>query len=740
MQGLLYQVLEANPSLIPTLLPKMWRELYNSEFDEKFNLEPPTVNEIRDAFSRLAKHESGGLYCFFIDGLDEYHGDYTDGTSLIEGLVVGGNIKVLVSSRPIDACVHAFSSRPKLQVQDLTKGDIQLYITDTIGSHPYMEALVADDREAADRVLKNLTEKASGVFLWVVLACRSLLEGFMAGDYVQDLLLRVDELPRELEDLFRHMLGKVPLRYRRTASKILRVCYENQVLGIEAQVLTMPLALMSEQDLDIQRLPEFRPFTKAQKILKCSNLEARLRSRCCGLVEVHLANSKAIPPGCFCREQDLLRGSLTTRYRELTRPPAHDSLVDSTVYFLHRTVFDFLSTPDVWELDCLSLEDENFDPSAVLACMAATRLYHGTRPHSYVELIRQSMEYSFANSRLKGPSVDHVCSWLGSALLATAEAARGAGETSQISAAPYFKRILHIRRPEIITIALAVEGNFTGFVERPEVLARLRDPAVRHTNPPLLCLTTVQPNLSKLQISRDRPSLRMLSLLFSLGCDPNESFSRHGIATTPWEVAWGSGDLRPEHHKSASLGAIKLLAELTAAFLRAGAIVPPFQSTSGPTSFRLPTHTNIMSAVEYWRTCLVPTSLTLESHALVERCEEIIQMIQAQNKSILEFGSECIIERDMPPEQENTGDEEVGTTGSGPREINFDIDAPSPPGNVSPRGNASAVGHDFWFDSSDEEESTSDSSDDSSSEDDIFVYNDPILDSPFNPRRVRASK
>jgi hypothetical protein len=51
--------------------------------------------------------------------------------------------------------------------------------------------------QATNEIVKELVEKASGVFLWVVLACRSVVEGLIAYDSTADIKARVDELPRE---------------------------------------------------------------------------------------------------------------------------------------------------------------------------------------------------------------------------------------------------------------------------------------------------------------------------------------------------------------------------------------------------------------------------------------------------------------------------------------------------------------------------------------------------------------
>ena len=90
------------------------------------------MGEISDTFSRIATQITDGAYCFFVDSLDEFSGNYRDGISFLSKLVTFPNIKVLVSSQPIDICADAFSSRPKFALQDLAKKDIGRYVKDTV--------------------------------------------------------------------------------------------------------------------------------------------------------------------------------------------------------------------------------------------------------------------------------------------------------------------------------------------------------------------------------------------------------------------------------------------------------------------------------------------------------------------------------------------------------------------------------------------------------------------------------
>jgi hypothetical protein len=516
-RALLYKVLDSDHSLIPLLFPEMWREAYGAD---KAKVSLPTPAELKGVLSQLAHlpQDHPWKYCFFIDGLDEYSGHYADGVSLVNTLSSNPNIKIIVSSRPISACVQAFSSRPKLHLQDLTKNDIQRYVHGVVGSHPYLTELLEIDPHGGAWILTDLVEKASGVFLWVILACRSVLEGFAAFDRVSELRARVDELPIELEDLFRHMLGKIEPRYQAHASRLLRICYTNHRHEDVEPLKTLGLALLDEHDMDISLIPRPHVMSLKEKVAKCRLLEGRLRSRSWGLLEVKRVETDH-SSRCLCGSQE-----------------EHDPIADSTVEFLHRTVFEFLDGPSVWQLDCLSTSDEGFEPYSVLSflsihlaelgftwgdCSADTFLHEmllyavyadrSATATNKVGLILRRFEEIIADFPLTIiealPSIRPVMGYLNG----------GASDN-----------LAHFG------LLLAIETGMVNFVrlhlENEDETARSK-----HSLFPLLDHALSRRFGEVMPHSRLHPSILMVKLLLSLGSDPNETFiDIDGLLTTPW--------------------------------------------------------------------------------------------------------------------------------------------------------------------------------------------------------------
>jgi hypothetical protein len=80
---LLFRILSIHRTLIAEALPNMWKELYDRD-----DASLPSVAETRYAFQTIATRASTlSKFCLFIDGLDEYVGDYRDGIAFIRQCV-----------------------------------------------------------------------------------------------------------------------------------------------------------------------------------------------------------------------------------------------------------------------------------------------------------------------------------------------------------------------------------------------------------------------------------------------------------------------------------------------------------------------------------------------------------------------------------------------------------------------------------------------------------------------------
>jgi serine/threonine protein kinase/uncharacterized C2H2 Zn-finger protein len=141
-------------------------------------------------------------FCFFIDGLDESDEDPETLLNYIVSLSAKANVKICLTSRPWVVFEDALQGRPSLRLQDLTSRDITLYVRGHVDKNIEFAHIRRQQPSDAERLILEITERARGVFLWVFIVVRDLLNGLQNGDSIRDLQRRLHLLPSELEDLY----------------------------------------------------------------------------------------------------------------------------------------------------------------------------------------------------------------------------------------------------------------------------------------------------------------------------------------------------------------------------------------------------------------------------------------------------------------------------------------------------------------------------------------------------------
>lgn len=112
---------------------------------------------------------------------------------------------------PIKSAVVVFSDSfkncPFLKLQDLTRPDITSYVNGKFAKSEAFGTVRTRPSEANDELLTEIIEKADGVFLWVQIVVASLLKGIRNRDDIGILKQRFLSMTREIEPLYRHLLG-----------------------------------------------------------------------------------------------------------------------------------------------------------------------------------------------------------------------------------------------------------------------------------------------------------------------------------------------------------------------------------------------------------------------------------------------------------------------------------------------------------------------------------------------------
>lgn len=349
LRSLLHSILSQRRDLVQACFPEKFDEL---QFGVENDSEVIPLSEcIKPAFQHLSRMKSGSVKIFlFIDGVDEFDGDHAEISKFFKDLATNPNFKILLSSRPISACVDVFKSCPGLRLQDLTRQDIKRYVEDTIGCHERMDQLLSEDPTEASKLTNLILSKASGVFLWVRLVVKSLLDGFRNYDRISDLKRRVDEYPAELGSLYLHMFQSLEARYQSHAAQLLRIMVQSIAVQEEVSLTVLQMSFADEvSPVQALRAP-VREMELKERSAKCNAMEGRLRSRCWGLLEVVHENPASVA---------------NSRH-----------FYDSKVQVLHKSVLDFLAEDDVWTT--LLSATQKFDPNYAL--IAASLMQVKTLP------------------------------------------------------------------------------------------------------------------------------------------------------------------------------------------------------------------------------------------------------------------------------------------------------------------------------------------------------------------------
>jgi hypothetical protein len=175
-----------------------------------------------------AESSSQAIFCLFVDGLDEYHGNHLELIALLKDLACNPNIKLCVSSRPWNPFRNTFGvDTPQLRLEDHSYDNIAYYTHDRIHEGlalcPITQSWEDDDQSPA--LIQEIVTRANGVFLWVVLVVQSVIRGLAEGDPIFMLRHRVQVFPVGLEEFFRCILTRVEAVYKAQTCQALKLAF-----------------------------------------------------------------------------------------------------------------------------------------------------------------------------------------------------------------------------------------------------------------------------------------------------------------------------------------------------------------------------------------------------------------------------------------------------------------------------------------------------------------------------------
>ncbi|KAK8125788.1 uncharacterized protein PG998_001547 [Apiospora kogelbergensis] len=174
--------------------------------DELLQITTWTEKTLSEAFNAALHYLKAERVCIFVDGLDEYVGDYDNLIGFLRGIQKGGNVKVCVSSRPEVPLVRRLVHAKQLRLQDFNYADIRRFAKSRIENNN-MDIRVI--RDGSDYIAEQIAQSAEGVFLWAVLVTQAAIQGAEAGDDADIILRRIVKTPKVIEEIFASMLSQI---------------------------------------------------------------------------------------------------------------------------------------------------------------------------------------------------------------------------------------------------------------------------------------------------------------------------------------------------------------------------------------------------------------------------------------------------------------------------------------------------------------------------------------------------
>ncbi|KAL8774445.1 MAG: hypothetical protein Q9209_000818 [Squamulea sp. 1 TL-2023] len=280
----------------------------------------------------LDRRPASAYLCVFIDGLDEFVGDEDTILDIIRLFVNTPRLKVCVSSRPEQAFREEFRLCCQLRVHELNRRDLEAIVQCKL--IPTISKWIIFAHDETKDLEDLLVWKAQGVWLWLDLMIKDLIKGARDGDTLEELYIRTERTPDTIKGLYKQKLQSLDASYREEAVRYFQVLIVRGDGNVAAPISLLGLIVAEEQWWGPLIQYDLSRFQTAAFDLSCRRFEARLMSRCAGLLDI--------------QEVDVKEESVVKRHYR-------------TVNFIHRTVKEFVHT----ELEAFFLEPSWFSKASV---------------------------------------------------------------------------------------------------------------------------------------------------------------------------------------------------------------------------------------------------------------------------------------------------------------------------------------------------------------------------------------
>lgn len=340
LRAILYQILSAEPTLT-SLICK-----------DGFHTGPAwTEKRLIKALEIVLDNTKHVRYCLIVDGLDEFEGAVDRQRSLVKFIydfTRHDNAKAIVSSRPEPVLFQSFSTYPNLCLQALNWRDIETCVRTRILEESWVQEF---EPTAVSELIKDVTYKADGVFLWASIAVQDLLQGIAMLDSIETLRQRLDHLDGSLNGLFTQQLQRIQPVHRKRAATHLAFVADGVSTTLEYVQMTVgriAFSLYPEISKALHRVIESEQYLEKDVqylSAEIEKLEASLMWQSAGLLDVKSdrcapAHTKLELSKMLCVEgQDAFT---RTQSAFLSRFCLH-YFYHTRVQLVHRSVVEYLS-------------------------------------------------------------------------------------------------------------------------------------------------------------------------------------------------------------------------------------------------------------------------------------------------------------------------------------------------------------------------------------------------------------
>ncbi|KAI0188877.1 hypothetical protein EV127DRAFT_113621 [Xylaria flabelliformis] len=346
LRGLLYSILDKNRNLIPTVFPNLWKRILHTRSSTSRQLE---YRDFQQGFDNLLKYAlDSGSYKFvlFIDGLDEFEGQHLDLITTMKEWTEKYPLKICVSSREYGVFLQSFLSYPKLRLHECNFVDIERMTSARLKSNPLCADLFDSD-EVLQKIVDLITTRADGVFIWVSIVLAGLEDAMISGASLPELLERIDAYPRELDNLYWHLVHLIHETDRRWAFRVLKmVHFSKSQWKLFTRTALRNISLLQLSFLDDIQYDITAGFPKASALhpesisRRLENTYKKVYGRCKGFLDVIQDHNSYVPramaPQVVLTHRSLVEFLETPSFIEEARPYISDSDCFSNNTWRHK--------------------------------------------------------------------------------------------------------------------------------------------------------------------------------------------------------------------------------------------------------------------------------------------------------------------------------------------------------------------------------------------------------------------